>query len=63
MSKYQKYYKRGQIKATNEAIEYQFKYSEGYCPSYEELAEWCEYFRKLGKRFGLLREFTENGII
>lgn len=30
--------------------------------SYGELAEACERFNKLGKRFGLLGEFRENGI-
>jgi hypothetical protein len=31
--------------------------------SYSELAEWSEYFYKLGRKFGLVREFRENGII
>jgi hypothetical protein len=31
--------------------------------SYAELAAWAGFFRKLGKRFGLLKEFKENGII
>ena len=30
--------------------------------SFGELAEACERFNKLGKRFGLLCEFRENGI-
>lgn len=30
--------------------------------SYGELAEACKRFHKLGKRFGLLGEFRENGI-
>ena len=30
--------------------------------SYEELAEAAERFEKLGKRYGLLKEFRENGI-
>ena len=30
--------------------------------SYGELADACERFNKLGKRFGLLGEFRENGI-
>lgn len=28
-----------------------------------ELAEWQEYFARLGRKYGLLREFAENGII
>jgi len=31
--------------------------------SYEELAEWNGFFEKYGKKYGLLREFRENGII
>ena len=31
--------------------------------SYGELLEYQTYFRKLGKRFGLITEFRENGII
>ena len=34
-----------------------FRYSWG------ELAEWQTFFKEYGKRFGLLREFRENGII
>ena len=30
--------------------------------SYKELAEFGEHFEKLGKRYGLLKEFRENGI-
>ena len=30
--------------------------------SYEELAEAAERFEKLGRRYGLLKEFRENGI-
>ena len=30
--------------------------------SYEEMREAAEHFEKLGKRYGLLKEFRENGI-
>lgn len=30
--------------------------------SWGELIEWGNHFRKLGKRYGLLKEFRENGI-
>ena len=30
--------------------------------TYGELAEFGYYFEKLGKRYGLLKEFRENGI-
>lgn len=36
---------------------YKFHYS------YEELAGWTAFFTELGARYGLLTEFTENGII
>ena len=28
-----------------------------------EVAFWADLFRKLGKRYGLIKEFKENGII
>ena len=28
-----------------------------------DLVEWADYFTKLGKKFGLIKEFKENGII
>ncbi len=31
--------------------------------SYGEIAYFEDYFTRLGKRYGLLREFRENGII
>ena len=37
-----------------------FSESEHY---YSELSFWQDYFTRLGKRYGLLREFRENGII
>jgi hypothetical protein len=30
---------------------------------YSDLLVWSEYFDKIGRKFGLLREFKENGII
>lgn len=30
--------------------------------SYGELATICEYFKRIGKRYGLLKEFKENAI-
>ena len=31
--------------------------------TWQKLQEYTDYFEKYGKRFGLLREFRENGII
>ena len=44
------------------AIDWQAQASRGSM-SYSELAAWAGFFRKLGKRFGLLREFKEYGVI
>ena len=64
MSKYQEYYQRGQIKARDEAIEYQHSlFDEENSLSWSEINERTEYFRKLGKRFGLMQEFKENMVI
>lgn len=55
------YYKRKE-EARQKAIEWQLDFNN-YSYSYEELADYVEYFYKLGKRYGLLKEFRENGII
>ena len=31
--------------------------------SYQEVAEWGDYFSEVAKKFGLTKEFQENGII
>ena len=47
--------------ARQEAIEWQNNlFNHNY--SYGELAEFGYYFEKLGRRYGLLKEFRENGI-
>lgn len=52
---------KGKDKIRLEAINFQ----KTFCinPSYSELVEAQAYFEKQGKRYGLLREFRENGII
>lgn len=48
--------------ARNEAINWQMDFAnQNY--SYSELVEFSSYFEKLGKRFGLTKQFKENGII
>jgi hypothetical protein len=44
------------------AIDWQ-KWSSEQDLSYSELADWAMFFTKLGRKFGLLKEFRENGII
>lgn len=58
MKKYQ-YYKN---LAEEKAKEWQRKASESNY-SYGELAEFYDKFYKLAKRYGLIKEFKENGII
>ena len=48
-------------KARNIAINWQLEESD-YSYSYGGLMILQEYFYKLGKRYGLLKEFRENGI-
>ena len=54
-------YQQGKERARERAIEWQLDYGN-HNYSYGELADFYEYFRRLGKRYGLLREFHENGI-
>lgn len=49
-------YQQGKERARERAIGWQHY-------SYGELAEWADVFERLGKRYGLIREFKENGII
>jgi hypothetical protein len=55
-------YKQQKEKARQLAIDWQIEFSENdhYMSEY---AYWGEKFEKLGKRYGLLKEFRENGII
>ena len=54
-------YQEQKEKAREIAIEWQQNDSD-FPYSYEGLAIIGEYFYKLGKRYGLLKEFRENGI-
>ena len=57
-----KNYLKGKAQAIDKAIEYQHNASEKQY-SYSELYEISNYFYKLAKRYGLIKEFRENGII
>ena len=55
-------YQRAKARARNMAVEWQM----GFCDkdySYSDLAYWGNYFLRLAKRYGLVEEFRENGII
>lgn len=48
--------------ARQDAIDWQ-SWQANHNLSYKEIAYWAEHFRVLGKKFGLTKEFKENGII
>ena len=54
-------YARKKAFARQEAIDWQNDFAE-HNYSYGELCEFAEHFEKLGRRYGLLKEFRENGI-
>lgn len=57
-----KSYEERQNDLQNKAIEWSFA-SGAASWSYGELADIQEFFERNGKRYGLIREFRENGII
>lgn len=54
-------YQRAKENAREKAIDWQLEASEKDY-SYGDLANFRVYFYELGRRYGLLREFRENGI-
>ena len=55
-------YTRAKENARQKAMDWQTEYyNNNY--SYGELIAFAEYFTKLAKRYGLITEFRENGII
>ena len=46
----------------NFAIEWQ-RCFEFFNYSWDEIAEWQNFFEEYGRKFGLLKEFRENGIL
>lgn len=55
-------YQKGKEAARAAAQEWQARFGNRSM-TWGELAEWQEYFARLGRKYGLLREFAENGII
>ena len=43
------------------AIQWQARFGE-FAYSYDDLARWTDFFEWAGRKYGLLREFRENGI-
>lgn len=56
------YYSRLKEAARQAAIEWQLTFGDEPM-SWSELADACQRFYTLGKRYGLLKEFRENGIM
>ena len=56
------YYNKRKEKLRDEAIQWSYDTSEGTM-SYYDLMVKQSYFYEQGKRYGLLREFRENGIL
>lgn len=55
-------YKENKEKARQQAIEWQQDFEkQGYC--WGDLIIYQQYFEDLGKKYGLLKEFKENGIV
>ncbi len=55
-----------EIKTEAEAIQYAIEWSTWAGEqnlSYQELADWYIYFTSIAKKFDLVKEFVENGII
>lgn len=57
-----KTYKQNKEIARELAIQFQYNISMGVLYSWYDIAEISARFERLGKRYGLLREFHENGI-
>ena len=56
------YFKKRKEEIRREAIEFQSELS-GKSLSFSELADQKAYFENLARRYGLLTEFRENGIL
>ena len=56
-----KNYQEKKEEARNKAIDWQ-RWASEVSMSWGECAYWGDYFTRLGRRYGLLREFHEEGI-
>ena len=57
-----KSYQEKKEEARRRAQEWQNYYSN-FNYSYMDLLSWQDFFYNIGKKYGLIREFKENGII
>jgi len=57
------YYRQRQIELREEAIDWQESFANGFTYYWSEMIEFYDYFYTMGKRYGLLKEFKNEGII
>ncbi|MDD5980146.1 MAG: hypothetical protein PUC23_03440 [bacterium] len=55
-------YQKAKSNIRNKAMEWQLDI-DNHSYSYGELAYFSSYFERMAKRYGLIKEFKENGII
>ena len=55
------YYRKRQGELRDEAIDWQNDFGN-HNYYWSEIADWQYYFETMGRRYGLLTEFRENGI-
>lgn len=55
-------YERKQAILRDFAIQWQYDFSE-FAYSYSDLVMYGDFFREYGRKYGLIREFQENGIL
>ena len=55
-------YRKKKSKLREQAIEWQRDFAE-HNYSMSEFANWSAYFEKEARKYGLIKEFKENGII
>lgn len=55
-------YKEQKEKARELAVQWQYDFANNNY-NWEEISEFTDFFTKLGKRYGLLKEFRENGVL
>ena len=55
-------YKEQKQRARELAVQWQYDFANNNY-NWEEISEFTDYFTKLGKRYGLLKEFRENGVL
>ncbi len=56
-------YQTGKARAREKAMQFQYSFSCGVPYSWQDIANIQALFERLARRYGLLKEFRENGII